>query len=90
LCGAIAGQTLPEKTTTSRIHDWLDRYERKSGLLIPMHMVELPAVRESVLIRTKWISGCRGIQSIKRPRDHKYGLFPTGLAGSFSRTQGVQ
>lgn len=52
---AIAGQTFTgEDDDIQEIHDWLDDYERKTGVSIPMHIDErVRRFREPV---THWIT----------------------------------
>jgi glutamate decarboxylase len=78
---AIAGQTFTgEDDDIQDIHDWLDRYERKTGISIPMHIDGASGgfVNPFLYPDYKWDFRLPRVQSINAS-GHKYGLVPPGL-----------
>jgi glutamate decarboxylase len=78
---AIAGQTFTgEDDDIQEIHDWLDQYERKTGISIPMHIDGASGgfVNPFLYPEYKWDFRLPRVQSINAS-GHKYGLVPPGL-----------
>ncbi|SAL81943.1 decarboxylase [Caballeronia choica] len=78
---AIAGQTFTgEDDDIQGIHDWLDGYERKTGVSIPMHIDGASGgfVNSFLYPDYKWDFRLPRVQSINAS-GHKYGLVPPGL-----------
>ncbi len=78
---AIAGQTFTgEDDDIQEIHDWLDEYERKTGVSIPMHIDGASGafVNPFLYPDYKWDFRLPRVQSINAS-GHKYGLVPPGL-----------
>ena len=78
---AIAGQTFTgEDDDIQDIHDWLDEYERKTGISIPMHIDGASGafVNPFLYPDYKWDFRLPRVQSINAS-GHKYGLVPPGL-----------
>jgi glutamate decarboxylase len=75
------GRPSPAKTMTStEIHHWLDDYERKTGVSIPMHIDGASGgfVNPFLYPDYKWDFRLPRVQSINAS-GHKYGLVPPGL-----------
>ncbi|OZI74907.1 glutamate decarboxylase [Bordetella genomosp. 12] len=78
---AIAGQTFTgEDDDIQGIHDWLDAYEKKTGVSIPMHIDGASGgfVNPFLYPDYKWDFRLPRVQSINAS-GHKYGLTPPGL-----------
>src|SRR6516165_6089169 len=78
---AIAGQTFTgEDDDLQEIHDWLDDYERKTGVSIPMHIDGASGgfVNPFLYPDYKWDFRLPRVQSINAS-GHKFGLVPPGL-----------
>jgi glutamate decarboxylase len=78
---AIAGQTFTgEDDDIQEIHDWLDDYERRTGISIPMHIDGASGgfVNPFLYPDYKWDFRLPRVQSINAS-GHKYGLCPPGL-----------
>ncbi len=78
---AIAGQTFTgEDDDIQGIHDWLDAYEKKTGISIPMHIDGASGgfVNPFLYPDYKWDFRLPRVQSINAS-GHKYGLTPPGL-----------
>ncbi len=78
---AIAGQTFTgEDDDIQEIHDWLDQYENKTGISIPMHIDGASGgfVNPFLYPDYKWDFRLPRVQSINAS-GHKYGLVPPGL-----------
>ncbi|MBC8752305.1 glutamate decarboxylase [Paraburkholderia sp. WC7.3g] len=78
---AIAGQTFTgEDDDIQGIHDWLDGYEKKTGISIPMHIDGASGgfVNPFLYPDYKWDFRLPRVQSINAS-GHKYGLVPPGL-----------
>lgn len=78
---AIAGQTFTgEDDDIQEIHDWLDAYEKKTGISIPMHIDAASGgfVNPFLYPDYKWDFRLPRVQSINAS-GHKYGLVPPGL-----------
>jgi glutamate decarboxylase len=78
---AIAGQTFTgEDDDLQEIHDWLDDYEKKTGIAIPMHIDGASGglVNPFLYPDYKWDFRLPRVQSIN-VSGHKYGLVPPGL-----------
>jgi glutamate decarboxylase len=78
---AIAGQTFTgEDDDIQEIHDWLDAYEKKTGISIPMHIDGASGgfVNPFLYPDYKWDFRLPRVQSINAS-GHKYGLVPPGL-----------
>ena len=78
---AIAGQTFTgEDDDIQEIHDWLDHYEQKTGISIPMHIDGASGgfVNPFLYPDYKWDFRLPRVQSINAS-GHKYGLVPPGL-----------
>jgi glutamate decarboxylase len=78
---AIAGQTFTgEDDDIQEIHDWLDAYEKKTGVSIPMHIDGASGgfVNPFLYPDYEWDFRLPRVQSINAS-GHKYGLVPPGL-----------
>ncbi len=78
---AIAGQTFTgEDDDIQEIHDWLDAYERRTGISIPMHIDGASGafVNPFLYPKYKWDFRLRRVASINAS-GHKFGLVPPGL-----------
>jgi len=78
---AIAGQTFTgEDDNIQEIHDWLDEYENKTGISIPMHIDGASGgfVNPFLYPDYEWDFRLPRVQSINAS-GHKYGLTPPGL-----------
>ena len=78
---AIAGQTFTgEDDDIQEIHDWLDAYEQKTGISIPMHIDGASGgfVNPFLYPDYNWDFRLPRVQSINAS-GHKYGLVPPGL-----------
>lgn len=78
---AIAGQTFTgEDDDIQEIHDWLDAYEKRTGISIPMHIDAASGgfVNPFLYPDYKWDFRLPRVQSINAS-GHKYGLAPPGL-----------
>ncbi|WP_454691322.1 glutamate decarboxylase [Achromobacter aloeverae] len=78
---AIAGQTFTgEDDDFQGIHDWLDAYEQRTGVSIPMHIDGASGgfVNPFLYPDYKWDFRLPRVQSINAS-GHKYGLTPPGL-----------
>src|SRR5215468_2151423 len=88
---AIAGQTFTgEDDDFQEIHDWLDAYEKKTGISIPMHIDGASGgfVNPFLYPDYKWDFRLPRVQSINAS-GHKYGLVPPGLGWVIFRERGV-
>lgn len=78
---AIAGQTFTgEDDDIQQIHDWLDDYEKRTGISIPMHIDGASGgfVNPFLYPEYKWDFRLGRVQSINAS-GHKFGLVPPGL-----------
>lgn len=78
---AIAGQTFTgEDDDIQEIHDWLDAYEKKTGISIPLHIDGASGgfVNPFTDPDYKWDFRLPRVQSINAS-GHKFGLSPPGL-----------
>ena len=78
---AIAGQTFTgEDDDIQAIHDWLDDYEKRTGISIPMHIDKASGgfVNPFLSPDYKWDFRLSRVQSINAS-GHKFGLVPPGL-----------
>jgi glutamate decarboxylase len=78
---AIAGQTFTgEDDDFQEIHDWLDAYEKRTGISIPMHIDGASGgfVNPFLSPDYKWDFRLPRVQSINAS-GHKFGLVPPGL-----------
>src|SRR5579871_4178242 len=78
---AIAGQTFTgEDDDIEEIHDWLDAYEKRTGISIPMHIDGASGgfVNPFIYPKYKWDFRLPRVQSINAS-GHKFGLVPPGL-----------
>ena len=78
---AIAGQTFTgEDDDIQEIHDWLDAYEKKTGISIPLHIDGASGgfVNPFLYPDYQWDFRLPRVQSINAS-GHKYGLVPPGL-----------
>jgi glutamate decarboxylase len=78
---AIAGQTFTgEDDDIQAIHDWLDDYERRTGISVPMHIDGASGgfVNPFLYPDYKWDFRLPRVLSINAS-GHKYGLTPPGL-----------
>ncbi|KND61615.1 Glutamate decarboxylase [Candidatus Burkholderia verschuerenii] len=78
---AIAGQTFTgEDDDIQQIHDWLDDYEKRTGVSIPMHIDGASGgfVNPFLYPDYKWDFRLPRVQSINAS-GHKFGLTPPGL-----------
>ncbi len=88
---AIAGQTFTgEDDEIQDIHDWLDEYERKTGISIPMHIDGASGgfVNPFLYPDYKWDFRLPRVESINAS-GHKYGLVPPGLGWVIFRDRKV-
>ncbi|CAB3789525.1 glutamate decarboxylase [Pararobbsia alpina] len=88
---AIAGQTFTgEDDDIQGIHDWLDAYEKKTGIAIPMHIDGASGgfVNPFLYPDYKWDFRLPRVQSINAS-GHKYGLVPPGLGWVIFRERKV-
>ncbi|MEI6194991.1 MAG: glutamate decarboxylase [Verrucomicrobiota bacterium] len=78
---AIAGQTFTgEDDDIQAIHDWLDQYEKRTGISIPMHIDGASGgfVNPFLYPDYKWDFRLPRVLSINAS-GHKFGLVPPGL-----------
>jgi glutamate decarboxylase len=78
---AIAGQTFTgEDDDIQEIHDWLDKYQKRTGINIPMHIDGASGgfVNPFLYPDYKWDFRLPRVQSINAS-GHKFGLVPPGL-----------
>jgi glutamate decarboxylase len=78
---AIAGQTFTgEDDDFKGIHDWLDDYEKRTGVNIPMHVDGASGgfVNPFLYPTYEWDFRLKRVQSINAS-GHKFGLVPPGL-----------
>jgi len=78
---AIAGQTFTgEDDDIQGIHDWLDAYEKRTGISVPMHIDGASGgfVNPFLYPDYKWDFRLPRVKSINAS-GHKYGLTPPGL-----------
>lgn len=88
---AIAGQTFTgEDDDIQQVHDWLDAYEKKTGVSIPMHIDGASGgfVNPFLYPDYKWDFRLPRVQSINAS-GHKYGLVPPGLGWVVFRDRSV-
>jgi len=88
---AIAGQTFTgEDDDFQAIHDWLDSYEERTGISIPMHIDGASGgfVNPFLYPDYKWDFRLPRVQSINAS-SHKYGLTPPGLGWIIFRERKV-
>lgn len=88
---AIAGQTFTgEDDDLQEIHDWLDDYEKRTGISIPMHIDGASGglVNPFLYPDYKWDFRLPRVQSIN-VSGHKYGLVPPGLGWVVFRERAV-
>jgi glutamate decarboxylase len=88
---AIAGQTFTgEDDDIQGIHDWLDDYEKRTGVSIPMHIDGASGgfVNPFLYPDYKWDFRLPRVQSINAS-GHKYGLVPPGLGWIIFRERKV-
>jgi glutamate decarboxylase len=88
---AIAGQTFTgEDDDIQAIHDWLDKYEKKTGISIPMHIDAASGgfVNPFLYPDYKWDFRLPRVQSINAS-GHKFGLVPPGLGWVIFRERKV-
>jgi glutamate decarboxylase len=88
---AIAGQTFTgEDDDIQAIHDWLDDYEKKTGISVPMHIDGASGgfVNPFLYPDYKWDFRLPRVQSINAS-GHKYGLVPPGLGWVIFRERQV-
>jgi glutamate decarboxylase len=77
----IAGNTFTgEDDNIQEIHDWLDEYERKTGISIPMHIDGASGafINPFLYPDYEWDFRLPRVQSINAS-GHKFGLVPPGL-----------
>ncbi|WP_220718439.1 glutamate decarboxylase [Agarivorans litoreus] len=87
----IAGQTFTgEDDDFQAIHDWLDAYEEKTGISIPMHIDAASGgfVNPFLYPDYKWDFRLPRVQSINAS-GHKFGLVPPGLGWIIFRERAV-
>jgi glutamate decarboxylase len=78
---AIAGQTFTgEDDDIQEIHDWLDKYEKRTGINVPMHIDGASGgfVNPFLYPDYKWDFRLPRVLSINAS-GHKFGLVPPGL-----------
>ena len=78
---AIAGQTFTgEDDDIQEIHDWLDKYEKRTGISIPMHIDGASGafVNPFLYPDYEWDFRLPRVKSINAS-GHKFGLTPPGL-----------
>ena len=88
---AIAGQTFTgEDDDFEEIQDWLDKYEKRTGVNIPMHIDGASGgfVNPFLYPDYKWDFRLPRVQSINAS-GHKYGLVPPGLGWVVFRDRSV-
>ncbi|MEM5401096.1 glutamate decarboxylase [Paraburkholderia sp. BR13439] len=88
---AIAGQTFTgEDDDIQGIHDWLDAYEARTGISIPMHIDGASGgfVNPFLYPDYRWDFRLPRVQSINAS-GHKYGLTPPGLGWVIFRERSV-
>ncbi len=88
---AIAGQTFTgEDDDIQEIHDWLDAYEARTGINIPMHIDGASGgfVNPFLYPDYKWDFRLPRVMSINAS-GHKYGLVPPGLGWIIFRERKV-
>jgi glutamate decarboxylase len=88
---AIAGQTFTgEDDDIQGIHDWLDDYEKRTGVSIPMHIDGASGgfVNPFLYPDYKWDFRLPRVLSINAS-GHKYGLVPPGLGWVIFRERKV-
>lgn len=88
---AIAGQTFTgEDDDFKEIHDWLDSYEKRTGINIPMHIDGASGgfVNPFLYPDYEWDFRLPRVQSINAS-GHKYGLVPPGLGWVVFRNRKV-
>ncbi len=88
---AIAGQTFTgEDDDIQGIHDWLDDYEKRTGISIPMHIDGASGgfVNPFLYPDYKWDFRLPRVLSINAS-GHKYGLVPPGLGWVIFRERKV-
>jgi glutamate decarboxylase len=88
---AIAGQTFTgEDDDIQEINDWLDAYEKSTGISVPMHIDGASGgmVNPFLYPDYKWDFRLPRVQSIN-VSGHKYGLVPPGLGWVVFRDRGV-
>ncbi|MFL9961287.1 glutamate decarboxylase [Paraburkholderia sediminicola] len=88
---AIAGQTFTgEDDDIQGIHDWLDDYEKRTGVSIPMHIDGASGgfVNPFLYPDYEWDFRLPRVQSINAS-GHKYGLVPPGLGWIIFRERKV-
>jgi glutamate decarboxylase len=88
---AIAGQTFTgEDDDIQAIHDWLDDYEKKTGISVPMHIDGASGGFANPFLYPdyKWDFRLPRVQSINAS-GHKYGLVPPGLGWVVFRDRSV-
>ncbi|MGF6732061.1 glutamate decarboxylase [Paraburkholderia youngii] len=88
---AIAGQTFTgEDDDIQGIHDWLDAYEARTGISIPMHIDGASGgfVNPFLYADYRWDFRLSRVQSINAS-GHKYGLTPPGLGWVIFRERSV-
>ena len=78
---AIAGQTFTgEDDDIQEIHDWLDKYEKRTGINVPMHIDGASGafVNPFLYPDYEWDFRLPRVESINAS-GHKFGLVPPGL-----------
>jgi glutamate decarboxylase len=88
---AIAGQTFTgEDDDFEEIQDWLDQYEKRTGINIPMHIDAASGgfVNPFLYPDYKWDFRLPRVKSISAS-GHKYGLTPPGLGWVIFRERSV-
>ncbi|MGH8239151.1 MAG: glutamate decarboxylase, partial [Steroidobacteraceae bacterium] len=88
---AIAGQTFTgEDDEIQAIHDWLDAYEKKTGIDIPMHIDGASGGFVNPFLYPDYVWDFRlpRVQSINAS-GHKFGLVPPGLGWIIFRERKV-
>ncbi|HKR45377.1 MAG TPA: glutamate decarboxylase [Paraburkholderia sp.] len=88
---AIAGQTFTgEDDDIQAIHDWLDDYEKRTGVSVPIHIDGASGgfVNPFLYPEYKWDFRLPRVQSINAS-GHKYGLVPPGLGWVIFRERKV-
>jgi glutamate decarboxylase len=88
---AIAGQTFTgEDDDFQEIHDWLDAYEQRTGISVPMHVDGASGgfVNPFCYPDYKWDFRLPRVQSINAS-GHKFGLVPPGLGWVIFRERKV-
>ena len=88
---AIAGQTFTgEDDDIQEIHDWLDAYEKRTGISIPMHIDGASGgfVNPFLYPDYKWDFRLPRVLSINAS-GHKFGLVPPGLGWVIFRERSI-